>query len=498
MDRTHDEPFRQVVEMAPNAMVMINQHGIIELVNAQTEKIFGYARADLLGQSIEVLLPERFRGQHPQHRSHFFACPSPRAMGSGRDLFGRRKDGSEFPVEIGLNPITTPTGVKVLSAIVDISERTRAERKLRESDERFRLMIGSVQDYAFIMLDTLGRVATWNAGAERLKGYREEEIIGQHFSVFYTPEDIATGKPTQELGFASQQGRFEEEGWRVRKDGSRFFASVIVSAVHDPSGTLRGFVKVTRDITAKKHAEEQQLELNKELQRINEELRNFAYIASHDLKSPLRGIDQLATWIEEDLGAALDSNTQNHLRLMRSRIKRLEFLLDDLLAFARIGRSNDAVVTVNTRDLVHDIFDLLATAPKMQLRMAPDMPSVQTQKVPLELVLRNLISNAVKHHDKPQGVITVSARTLHNATEFSVQDDGPGIPVEHQQRVFAMFQTLKPRDQVEGSGMGLAMVKKAVEAAGGKVMLESDGQNGCVFRFTWPTPHNTGDAHGQS
>ena len=359
----HQQPesqFQQVVEMAPNAMVMIDKDGTIEMVNAQAEKIFGYARTELLGQTVDLLLPVRFRAQHPHHRDTFFANPIPRAMGSGRDLFGLRKDGSEFPVEIGLNPITTSSGVKVLSAIIDISERIEARHRI-------------------------------------------------------------------------------------------------------------------------------EAQLN-ELLRINVELNNFSYVASHDLKSPLRGIDQLATWIEDDLADTLNPETREHLRLMRSRIKRMERLLDDLLAYSRVGRTDDEIATVNTAALINDIVDLIATNKRIDLQLGPDLPVFQTRKVPLELVLRNLISNAIKHHDKAEGCIRISARIHSGWIQFCVSDNGPGIAPRHHERVFGMFQTLKPRDEIEGSGIGLALVKKAVESLGGKVWLESDGQSGCTFFFTWPMP----------
>jgi PAS domain S-box-containing protein len=353
-------------------------------------------------------------------------------------------------------------------------------------EERFRLSIENVKDYSIIMLDAGGYVTSWNIGAEQLEGYRANEIIGQHCSKFSLKQDVDQSKPENELRIAAMEGRFEEEGWRLRKDGSRFIANVIINAIRDDKKQLHGYVKVTRDITERKQAEMRQSQLLNELTRINEELNNFTYIASHDLKSPLHGIDQLATWITEDLGDQLDSNTQNHLRLMRNRINRLEMLLDDLLAYSRVGRSHEEMVTVNTHDLVRNIFELSDAAKQIHLQAATDMPILHTHKVPLELAFRNLINNAIKHHDKPQGTIEITARTIAEGFEFSVKDDGPGIPMEHQQRVFGMFQTLKPRDEIEGSGMGLAIVKKAVESVGGTVTLESDGQHGCTFRFTWP------------
>ncbi|MBB3212227.1 PAS domain S-box-containing protein [Herbaspirillum sp. Sphag1AN] len=354
------DQFRQVVDMAPNAMILAGEDGTIELVNLQAEKIFGYTRDELLGHSIEMLLPARFREIHSRHRGAYFGHPIPRPVGVGvdKEFYGLRKDGVEFQVEIGIAPITTSHGLKVLAAIVDISER-------KESESRQQLLIN-------------------------------------------------------------------------------------------------------------------------ELTRINEELNNFAYVSSHDLKSPLRGIDQLASWIEEDLGGTLNAQTQNYLRLMRSRIKRMETLLDDLLQYAKVGRSDEDIVVVDTSALVKDVFDLTAGKKPIRLQLDAGLPVIQARKVPLELVFRNLIGNAIKHHDKEHGHLHVSAKVSGDWIEFSVADDGPGIPVEHQQRVFAIFQTLKPRDEVEGSGIGLALVKKVVEAQGGHIALESDGHTGATFRFSWP------------
>ncbi len=248
--------FRLAVEAAPNAMIMVGQDGRIALVNAQTEKLFGYPRDELIGQRIEMLVPQRNREQHPQQRADYFGDPSTRAMGVGRDLYGLTRDGREVPIEIGLNPLKTDSGTFVLASIIDITERKRIEDTVRRSEARFRLMVSSVKDYAILMLDPQGLVASWNDGAQRLKGYDESEILGRHFSTFYPPEEVATGRPETELRLARDEGRFEDEGWRQRKDGSRFWASVIVTPMYDEGGTLTGYSKVTRDITERKRSEE--------------------------------------------------------------------------------------------------------------------------------------------------------------------------------------------------------------------------------------------------
>ena len=186
-----DALFRIAVESSATGMIMVDEQGLIVLVNAQVERLFGYDRAELIGQSIEMLVPQRFRGGHAGFRVAFFGDPKTRPMGAGRDLYGLRRDGTEVPIEIGLNPLETPEGKFVLSSVVDISERKGAGEALRQSEERFRMMVSAVKDYAILMLDLQGHVVSWNAGAEQIKGYRAEEIIGKHYSVFYPVEERA-------------------------------------------------------------------------------------------------------------------------------------------------------------------------------------------------------------------------------------------------------------------------------------------------------------------
>jgi signal transduction histidine kinase len=223
-----------------------------------------------------------------------------------------------------------------------------------------------------------------------------------------------------------------------------------------------------------------------ELERSNRELDRFAYVASHDLKAPLRAIDNLANWIAADAAAILPEPSQEHLAKLRGRVRRMERLLDDLLTYSRAGRIQHQPERIETAALVRNTFELLAPPPDFMLIVAEPMPTFVTQRVPLETVLRNLIGNAIKHHTRHDGTVSVSAVADGDWLEFTVADDGPGVAPEYHERIFDMFQTLLPRDQIEGSGMGLAIVKKTVESVGGRVTLDSMPEQGARFSFTWP------------
>ena len=244
-------------DFSPDAIVVTDATGIIRAANPRASELFGHTRDELTGKSIEELVPERFRRQHPSHRENYHAHPRARQMGAAMNLFGLRKDGSEFPVDIMLKPLQTPSGTAVLSIIRDVTEQREAQDLLRKKDLQLRSLLDGVRDYAIYLLDTEGYITTWNPGAERIKQYTADEILGKHFSRFFTQEDIERGRPAELLKLAAQRGRVEHEGWRVRKDGTRFWANIVITAVRDPaSGDVTGYAKVTRDFTDRKRAEE--------------------------------------------------------------------------------------------------------------------------------------------------------------------------------------------------------------------------------------------------
>ena len=252
----HTADSEQLLEAMPDAVVMVDMDGRVVRVNGRAESLSGYSREELVGLAIEDLVPEALRAAHVAHRTAYQREPTVRSMGTHLDIRFRRKDGSEFPADIALSPVVTEWGAVIVAAVRDITERRRAEEELLQAQEGFRLVVEGVRDYAILMLDPDGRVSTWSPGAARLEGYEAVEIIGRHFSTFYPEADVAAGKPARELAAAAGIGRYEEEGWRVRKDGSRFWANVVITAIRDQAGKLLGFAKITRDITERKRQDD--------------------------------------------------------------------------------------------------------------------------------------------------------------------------------------------------------------------------------------------------
>jgi PAS domain S-box-containing protein len=489
-----DEKFRNLLEAAPDAMVIVDEHGKIQFINAQTEKLFRYSRAELIGQKVEILVPSRYQSRHVIDRAAYGRSPHSRPMGAGAELFGRRKDGSEFPVEISLSPQATTAGTLISSAIRDITERKRTEEALQANDEKLRLLIRGVKDYAILMLDTEGRITTWSEAAERIKGYRAEDIIGQHFSRFYTPEDVANDKPAMELKIAAAEGRFEEEGWRVKKDGSLFWANVVITPLRDKIGRLRGFGKVTRDITERKRSgeelERQRNELagsNAELRAVNKELESFSYSVSHDLRAPLRHIDGFARILKEEHASSLSEEALRYLDRVLEAANHMGRLIDDLLNLARIGRKEMVRLPVKLDELARQAMADLppgALDRQVEWRIEP-LPEASCDPGLLKLVLVNLLSNALKFTQTRQlAVIEIGAQKMGNVTAFFVRDNGVGFDPKYADKLFGVFQRLHRQEDFPGTGVGLATVQRIIHRHGGEVWAESQPGQGAAFFFT--------------
>ncbi|HEY3860708.1 MAG TPA: PAS domain S-box protein [Verrucomicrobiae bacterium] len=469
-----------------HALVAITDpRGRITYANDKFCAISKYSRRELIGQDHRII-------NSGHHSKEFFRFLW-NTIASGEvwkgEICNRAKDGSIYWVDTTIVPFVDPINGKPIQYVAirnDISERKAAEAALRGSEERIRLMVEWVRDYAIFMLDSEGRVATWNSGAEKIKGYKASEIIGRHFSTFYPPEVAAAGKPAEELRIASEKGSFEEEGVRVRKDGSLFWSHVVLTAVRDEKGQLRGFAKVSQDITERKRAEARQGQLLQELKEINQELNQFAYVVSHDLKAPLRAISSLADWMVTDYGEKIGEDGRAQLNLLQGRVKRMNALVDGILRYSRLSRQHEEQSTVDLNVLVREVCELLSPPPAMVVKIAPGLPTVVCERTRLLQVFENLISNAVKYMGKPAGEINIGCEDDGFFWKLCVRDTGPGIAEKYFEKIFQIFQTLTPRDERESTGIGLAVVKKNVELFGGRIWVESELGEGSAFYFQIP------------
>ena len=371
----------------------------------------------------------------------------------------------------------------------------RAQEESRLSEEQFQLMVDGVKDYAIFMLDQAGNVVSWNTGAERIKGYRADEIVGHHFSCFYPPEDIESEKPDRELESAAKDGRFEDEGWRLRKDGSRFWASVVITALRDASGSLRGFAKVSRDITARKEAEaaekkREALEQRAmELKRSRDELQQFAYIAAHDLQEPLRMVTSYTQLLARRYKGRLDTDADEFVSFAVDGAHRMQLLIQGLLAYCRVATTGtDLCETSSTAALERALEKLRGAIEDSGAVVTHDpLPTVTADGVQLTQLFENIVGNAIKFHgvDLPR-VHVSSKRNGDGEWIFSVRDNGIGIDSQYFERIFVMYQRLHGRDEFPGTGMGLTVCKKVAERHNGRMWVESSLGNGSTFYLALP------------
>jgi PAS domain S-box-containing protein len=390
--------------------------------------------------------------------------------------------------------------------------------QILEARSTFQLLVSSVKDYAIFMIDKEGHVSSWNSGAENLKGYTAKEIIGQSIDIFYTQADIQQDIPTRNLALALQNGHLETKGWRVRKDGSVFYANVVFTPLVDENGIFCGFAKIIKDITERKKAEsdmnalnagwEQRIhertdalgKLNAELQgnvgkrteellAANQEMEAFTYSVSHDLRAPLRGIIGFTTILEEDHGSQLNDEARRITSIIKKNTLKMGCLIDDLLTFSRMGKQDIVKTAIDTRGMVDEVISTLLSNPthnQIQWEVE-DLPAVCGDFNTIRQVWVNLISNAIKYSGKGETPrITIGSFVREEQLSFFVKDNGVGFNNRYKHKLFKVFQRLHSADQFEGTGVGLALVAKIIAKHDGKVWAEGEeGKNAC-FYFSLP------------
>ena len=494
----NEERFRLLVQSVKDyAIFMLDPDGRIETWNPGAESLKGYSPAEAIGNHFSIFYPdeEKTAGK-PAH-----ALQIANAEGRYEEEGWRvRKDGTLMWASVTITAVRESSGALQGFAKVtrDFTARHTAEAALKESEERFRLMIEAIQDYAIFMLDVHGRVTSWNVGAQRIKGYLAHEIIGSSFRVFYAPEAAAAGYPERELEIAQLMGRFEEEGWRVRKDGTRFWANVILTPVRGSSGELLGFAKVTRDTTERRRAEEAMKELHAslelrvqertdELASANKELEAFSYSVSHDLRAPLRGLDGFSKMLLASAGEKLKAEEQDYLHRIRSAAQRMSQLIDDMLSLARLSRAPLTLEQVQISEVAESILsELQLTQParSVEFVLQPGLVARADPRL-LRIVLENLLGNAWKFTSKtPATCIEVGSITKEHRVTYFVRDNGVGFNMKYASKLFTPFQRLHSAREFEGTGIGLATVNRIVRRHGGDVWVESARDRGTTFFFT--------------
>ncbi len=358
----------------------------------------------------------------------------------------------------------------------------RAKASASSSEAKFRMLAEGVPNH-LLFLDRDLRIEFANNVFLQSAGWTAEAAHGRHISEVVGPERYLARQPYYERALAGETISYESTG--AAGDDVGFYRFTYRPSVDD-AGNVQGIFSMAIDISERRKVELELEEKQAELLRSNKDLEQFAYVASHDLKAPLRAIELLVQWIVEGLDGYDANNVQENLGLLGRRTQRLNRLLDDLLAYSRAGRKVGDCRETNCHELVLDVIQLLNPPAGFTVSIDGELPTLETFPTPLEQVFRNLISNAIKHHPGPEGRVVVSCADRGSDYLFAVRDDGEGIPAQYAERVFEMFQTLKPRDQVEGSGMGLAIVNRIVQWQHGRVWLEpAPGGRGTVFKFEW-------------
>jgi two-component system, LuxR family, sensor kinase FixL len=463
--------FRSLFESAPGAIVVIDAEGRIILANERVEKLFQYHPDDLIGKRVEILLPEPLKGVHSTHRLAFFSKPEARPMGSGRELLGRREDGSVFLVEIGLSYTTTEEGILALAFITDITERKKMEDALKESELKFKTLFDTAP-IAIYTKDVEGHYTSVNADTLT---YWHENPVG-HTDAELLPPEIADALRSVDLQVMEKEQQISREERLLSPNGFRTVLSRKIP-LRDADDSVIGILGTSLDITERK-------QLLSKLQETNQNLSDFAYVVSHDLKAPLRGIRSIAGWLSSDYADVLDDDGKDMLNLMQIRVSRLQGLIEGVLKYSRVGRIEDIWEYVDLQDVVEHVIRSLEHEDHMKIIIANPLPTVYGGQVRLEQVFQNLLSNSIKFMDKPEGLIKISMTRLDGFWQFRISDNGPGIDERYFDKIFQMFQTLNPRDDFESTGIGLSIVKKIVEMHGGEISLKSELGKGTTFTFT--------------
>lgn len=490
-DSSRSLPFYQrLFEFLPDAVIIVHRDGHIVQANAQAERIFGYSREEMIGKPVEILIPDRFSKQHAEYRKAYTSKPQRRSMGIGLQLYGRRKDGSDFPVDIALIPVDIGKDLMVAGIVRDYTWRKRGE----EAAFRLAAIVESSADAIFgISLE--GIIFNWNEGAERIYGYSAEEAVGSSVSILVPPD--RSHEIPEILNKVRQGERISNyETVRTAKDGRRIHVSLTLSPIRDAFGTIIGFSHIGHDVTDRKRAEEEINKANRMLaqsyeacEATNKELEAFTYSASHDLRAPLVAVGGLVRLLLDEYASSLDAKGEKFLQTIQKMTDQMRQLVDDLLSLSRFGHQALDISKIDMGELAKSAIDelkLLHPGRTLKWNIKP-LPPARGDSGMIRQVLMNLLSNAVKFtRSKPKAVIELGGKAEEDATIFYVRDNGVGFAMEEADKLFEVFRRLHPSQEFEGTGVGLAIVKRVIQRHDGRVWAEGRVNEGATFYFSLP------------
>jgi PAS domain S-box-containing protein len=468
--------FKALLDAAPDATVIVDRNGRVQMVNKQTENLFGYVREELIGQPVEIFIPQALWLAHKQHRKNFGKEPRVRSMGAGLELEAVKKDGTKFPVEISLSPLQTEEGLLISASIRDITQRKKSEQK-------FKALLDAAPD-ATVIVNEDGLIEMINHQTENLFGYSRDEMIGRPVEILI-PGELSSKHVHHREGFAKEaRVRTMGEGISlnaVKKNGSRFPVEISLSPIQTEEGMLVS--ASVRDITLRKN-------LENDLKRTNEELEAFTYSVSHDLRAPLRGIIGFTAILEEEYSNKFDDEARRITSVIKNNTLKMGHLIDDLLTFSHMGRQDIVKTSVDTRIMIDEVIkELIPNNVGLYIdwHIHP-LPGINADISTIRQVWVNFISNSIKYSgNKKHPRIEIGSFHHEGQIAFFIKDNGVGFDEKHKDKLFKVFQRLHSAEEFEGTGIGLALVEKIVSKHGGKVWATGEVDQGASFYFSLPS-----------
>ncbi len=500
MVEIHEQQMKVVIDTVVDGVILIDAIGTIEVFNKACETLFGYCSDEVVGKNVRMLMPEPYKREHDGYLRHYLETGERRIIGIGREAAGLRKDGTEFPMELSVGEMQYDDRRVFVGVIRDITSRKYAERQLEaanlalekeldassEAEQRFQAIIRAAPTPMIIAAPD-GRITLANEAAEALFGYDSNSIIGLSVDML-VPDSARHGhRQLRETYLRAPSKRAmgaNRDLFARHQDGHLIPVEVGLTPLGNEENRLvvAAFIDLSERLAAQRTLEAH----TAALERSNRDLDDFAYAAAHDLRAPLRGIEQLASFIDEDARELLPEASRADLDILRQRVQRMQGLLTGLLEYSRIGRTESQSELIDTKAAIADVAELYVPSDRFKIVVQEDLPKVRAPREAFDIVFRNLFMNAVKHHDRETGEIRVEGQVDGSGVNVTVTDDGPGIPFEYAERIFKVFQTLEARDEVEATGIGLSLVQKTMLTQGGKVELIERSGRGAAFRLFWP------------